>query len=99
MFYTKDTMNYPKKPGFNLYQSRHRVVTNRAYITYSVKAWFLKNLSEYNDKLYSSTWIICVVLECKIKLLPQYSAFFKNDILKLLHTHFFIYIPVSIPKL
>ena len=34
------TMNYPKKPGFNMYQSRHC-----AYITYSVKTWFLKNLS------------------------------------------------------
>ena len=31
------TMNYPKKPGFNLYQSRHC-----AYITYSEKTWFLK---------------------------------------------------------
>ena len=30
-------MNYPKKTGFNLYQSRHCV-----YITYSVKNWFLK---------------------------------------------------------
>ena len=33
-------MNYPKKPGFNLYQSRHC-----AYITYGVKTWFLKILS------------------------------------------------------
>ena len=33
-------MNYPKKPGFSLYQSRHC-----AYITYSVKTWFLTNLS------------------------------------------------------
>ena len=33
-------MNYPKIPGFNLYQSRHC-----AYITYSVKTWVLKNLS------------------------------------------------------
>ena len=33
-------MNYPKKPCFNLYESRHC-----AYITYSVKNWFLKNLS------------------------------------------------------
>ena len=29
------TMNYPKKPGFNLYQSRHC-----AYKTYSLKTWF-----------------------------------------------------------
>ena len=35
-----DTMNYPKKPGFNLYQSRHS-----ANITYSVKTWFSKILS------------------------------------------------------
>ena len=35
-----DTMNYPKKQGFNLYQSRHC-----AYITYNVKTWFLKILS------------------------------------------------------
>ena len=34
------TMNYPKKQVFNLYQLRHC-----AYITYSVKTWFLKNLS------------------------------------------------------
>ena len=34
------TMNYPKKTSFNLYQSRHC-----AYITYSVKTWFLKILS------------------------------------------------------
>ena len=34
------TMNYPKKPGFNLYQSLHC-----AYITYSVKTWFFKPLS------------------------------------------------------
>ena len=33
-------MNYPKKPGFNLYQLRHC-----ACIKYSVKTWFLKNLS------------------------------------------------------
>ena len=36
----RTTMNYPKKPSFNLYQSRHC-----AYITYSVKTWFLKILS------------------------------------------------------
>ena len=33
-------MNYPKKPGFDLYQSRYC-----AYITYSGKTWFLKVLS------------------------------------------------------
>ena len=33
-------MNYPKKTGFNLYQSRHCT-----YITYSVKTWFLKIFS------------------------------------------------------
>ena len=33
-------MNYPKKTGFNLYQSRHC-----AYMTYSVKTWFFKILS------------------------------------------------------
>ena len=36
------TMNYPKKTGFNLYESRHC-----AYITYSVKTWFFKNLSVF----------------------------------------------------
>ena len=36
----KATMNYPKKPGFNHYQSPHC-----AYITYSVKTWFLKKFS------------------------------------------------------
>ena len=35
-------MNYPKKPGFNLYQSQHF-----AYMIYSVKTWFLKNLSVF----------------------------------------------------
>ena len=35
-----------KKPGLNLYQSRHC-----AYITYSVKTWFLKNLSVALDSL------------------------------------------------
>ena len=34
------TMNYPKKTGFNLHESQHC-----AFITYSVKTWFLKNLS------------------------------------------------------
>ena len=33
-------MNYPEKTGFNLYQSRHS-----AYIIYSVKTLFWKNLS------------------------------------------------------
>ena len=33
-------MNYHKKPGFNLNQSRHC-----AYVTFSVKTWFLKILS------------------------------------------------------
>ena len=33
-------MNYPKKPGFNLYQWQQC-----AYITCSVKTWFLKILS------------------------------------------------------
>ena len=33
-------MNYPKKQGFNLYESRHC-----AYITYSLKNLGLKNLS------------------------------------------------------
>ena len=32
-------MNCPKKPGFDLYQSRHR-----AYTTYKVKTWFSKIL-------------------------------------------------------
>ena len=38
-------MNYHKKPGFNLYQSRHC-----AYMTYSVKTWFSKVLSVYEKK-------------------------------------------------
>ena len=38
-------MNYPKKPGFNLNQSRHC-----AYTTYSVKTWLLKILSVYARK-------------------------------------------------
>ena len=38
-FNNPGTMNYPKKPGFNLYESRYC-----AYITYSVKTWFLKIL-------------------------------------------------------
>ena len=39
------TMNYSKKPGFNLYQSRHC-----AYIIYSVKTW--KNLSVFEKHSY-----------------------------------------------
>ena len=35
-----NTLNYTKKPCFNPYQLRHC-----AYIPYSVKTWFLKNLS------------------------------------------------------
>ena len=58
-------MNYPKKPGFNLYQLRHC-----AYITFSVKTWFLKNLSvcklfkeRYVDKLlnWSGVHRVCTV--------------------------------------
>ena len=41
-------MNYPKKTCFNPYQSQHCT-----YITYSVKTWFLKNLSVCTFKLYS----------------------------------------------
>ena len=37
------TMNYPKKTGFNLFQSRHC-----AYITYSVITWFFKILSVHH---------------------------------------------------
>ena len=37
-------MNYPKKPGFNKYQSRHC-----ASIIYRVKTWFLKNLSVFRS--------------------------------------------------
>ena len=33
-------MNYPRKPDFNLYQSRHC-----AYITYSVNTWVFRILS------------------------------------------------------
>ena len=40
MLHTYNAMNYTKKLGFNLYQSRHC-----AYITYSVKTWFLKILT------------------------------------------------------
>ena len=35
-----NTKNYPKNPGFNLYQLRHC-----AYILYSVITWFLTNIS------------------------------------------------------
>ena len=39
-------MNYPKNPGFDLYHSRHY-----AYLTYSVKTWFLKSLSVFKNIL------------------------------------------------
>ena len=42
----KHTMNYPKKTGINLYQFQHC-----AYLTYSVKTWFLKNLSVVQEKM------------------------------------------------
>ena len=45
-------MNYPKKPGFNLYQSRHC-----AYTTYSLKTWLLKSLSLY-QKMANVAWHI-----------------------------------------
>ena len=52
-------MNYPKKTGFNLYESRHC-----AYITYSVKTWFLKNLSVYKHKhIYEN--IFYIILKSK----------------------------------
>ena len=50
-------MNYPKKSGFNLYQSRHC-----AYITYSVKTWFLKtrfSLCISQGKIISLNWLLC----------------------------------------
>ena len=46
-------MNYPKKTGFNIYQSQHC-----AYITYSVNTWFLKIVSvsiDYSDFTLSGT--------------------------------------------
>ena len=49
-------MNYPKKTGYNLYQSRHR-----AYITYSVKTWFLKILSVSIETQKISKKLECVV--------------------------------------
>ena len=48
-----NTMNYAKKTGFNIYESRHC-----AYITYSVKTWFLKNLSVYKTNLDISVLLI-----------------------------------------
>ena len=45
------TMNYPKKPGFNLYKSRHC-----ASITYSVKTWFLKILFVATKKFWCETF-------------------------------------------
>ena len=50
-------MNYTKKPDFNLYQSRHC-----AYITYSVKTWFLKVLSVHPNKMFEPLCIYSVTL-------------------------------------
>ena len=47
-------MNYPKKTGFNLYQSRHC-----AYITYTVKTWFLKILSVSQKQFILSSTMVC----------------------------------------
>ena len=44
-----DTMNYPKKTGFNLYQSRH-----------NLKTWFLKNLS-VSDQLFITLYMIYII--------------------------------------
>ena len=63
IFSNRDTMNNPKKPGFNLYQSRHC-----AYITSSVKNWFLKNLSVFQLVLLNnlnSSWIVACQVEKK----------------------------------
>ena len=62
-------MNYPKKPGFNLYQLRHC-----AYITYIGKTWFLKNLSveqsQYRKfKLIYVHNMFNVSIECLINFL------------------------------
>ena len=54
-------MNHPKKPGFNLYQSRHC-----AYVTYSVKTWFLKILSvtfaTLSFRFNEQPCIYCIIL-------------------------------------
>ena len=60
-------MNYPQKTGFNLYQSRHC-----AYITYSVKTWFLKIslcIYIYNTLIYYIKLELFLLLTgtCKLK--------------------------------
>ena len=60
------TMNYPKKTSFNLYQSRHW-----AYLTYSVKTWFLKILSVFLKKQWSIPKIIGQLTTTSSHLLGQ----------------------------
>ena len=55
-------LNYPKKPGFNLYQSWHC-----AYITYSVKTWFLKkSLCSIYNRLQLSCIFLSLLLQRKL---------------------------------
>ena len=60
-------MNYPKKTRFNLYQSRHC-----AYITYSVKTWFLKILSVYKLWEWAISTHILFKLQIKWNLIHLY---------------------------
>ena len=84
-------MNYPKKTGFNLYQSQH------CNITYRVKTWFLKNLSLF--KSLKVHWIIpkktgfnlCQSRHCAYIAYSVKTCFFKNlSIFKSLKVHWII---------
>ena len=66
-------MNYPKKTGFNLYESRHC-----AYITYSVKTWVLKNLSVY----------VCVCVYLKIQMNAVKVTVFSSNVPIIQEAHF-----------
>jgi len=78
------TVNYPKKPGFNLYQSRHC-----AYITYSVKTWFLKILSVHQQKFLDNWAVFFHMKKLSLKILKFSSSdFFK--ILKTLPSYFLL---------
>ena len=61
-------MNYPKKPGFNLHESRYC-----AFITYSVKTW-----SQYNLSCETLTINIYVGLEKKQNIAPGKNTKYAN---------------------
>ena len=90
------TMNYLKKPSFNLYQFWHC-----AYKTYSVKTWFLKNLCIWSllpiDGCYGRSALdfeitpyAVLFLQTKPETIKYFSAYFFPIILEISSKEFFL---------